>query len=242
MTDRHGGFACFAYLPHKAFDPPPTLIPFGTPYGIASRTSSAIQTYKNPLSVCVAVLVATSTPLDLTASPEITDNNAMSRPLQSVKCLPASGSGRASRAAAKRCRTAQRTALERITKGSIRRLARRGGVVREFHPPLPSVLLECSLRGLNVVLTRWVDCCAGIAGTVYEESRFILRDFLTVAIRDAIVYSRKAPHLPPAIPALHLSDLDPICVLAVEHCNRKTVQTMDVIYALKLRGRTLYHF
>ncbi len=93
-----------------------------------------------------------------------------------------------------------------------------------------------------MVLTRWVDCCAGIAGTVYEESRFILRDFLTVAIRDAIVYSRKSPPLSPQLALLPFSDLDPICVLAVEHCNRKTVQTMDVIYALKLRGRTLYHF
>ena len=31
---------------------------------------------------------------------------------------------------------------------------------------------------------------------VYEETRFILRDFLTRAVRDAIVYSGKS-HLPP---------------------------------------------
>ncbi|KAF6767223.1 Histone-fold [Kalmanozyma brasiliensis GHG001] len=80
------------------------------------------------------------------------------RPQQSVKCLPGQTSGRAARAT--RRYRAQRTALERITKGSLRRLARRGGVQR-------------------------------IAGTVYEESRFILRDFLTQAIRDAVVYARR---------------------------------------------------
>ncbi|PWZ03465.1 hypothetical protein BCV70DRAFT_224893 [Testicularia cyperi] len=55
-----------------------------------------------------------------------------------------------------------------------------------------------------------------IAGGSYEEFRFILRDFLAIAVRDAIIYAT--------------------------HCNRKTVQTMDVIYSLKKQGRTLYYF
>ncbi|SPO29193.1 uncharacterized protein UTRI_06142 [Ustilago trichophora] len=50
----------------------------------------------------------------------------------SVKCLPGQGNGRAARAT-KRYR-AERSALERISKGSIRRLARRGGVKRKQHP------------------------------------------------------------------------------------------------------------
>ncbi|CBQ70136.1 conserved hypothetical protein [Sporisorium reilianum SRZ2] len=85
----------------------------------------------------------------------------------SIKTLAGQGSGRTAERATKRYR-AQRSALERITKGSIRRLARRGGVKR-------------------------------LAGTVYEETRFILRDFVARAVRDAIVYSRKHPRTPLAL-------------------------------------------
>ncbi|KAJ9476049.1 putative Histone H4 (putative) [Pseudozyma hubeiensis] len=71
----------------------------------------------------------------------------------SGKCLPTQSNPRRT----KRYLTS-RSALERITTPSIRRLARRGGVKR-------------------------------IASSVYQESRFILRDFLTDVIRDAVVYS-----------------------------------------------------
>lgn len=74
---------------------------------------------------------------------------------------------------------------------------------------------------------------------VYEETRFILRDFLTRAVRDAIVYSGKSHLQSP--PAPH-GRIELTRVGSAAHCNRKTVRTIDVIYALKLQGRTLYYF
>ena len=55
-----------------------------------------------------------------------------------------------------------------------------------------------------------------IAGTIYEESRGVLKVFLENVIRDAVTYT--------------------------EHARRKTVTSMDVVYALKRQGRTLYGF
>lgn len=84
-----------------------------------------------------------------------------------------------------------------------------------------------------------------MVGTVYEESRFILQEFLTKAVRDAIVYSRKFLPLLSTDDEQEDIDLDASFwdrLGVVEHCNRKTVMTMDVIYALKLQGRTLYYF
>ena len=51
---------------------------------------------------------------------------------------------------------------------------------------------------------------------IYEYSRDVLRTFLTGIIRDAVTYT--------------------------EHAKRKTVTAMDVVYALKRHGRTLYGF
>ncbi len=55
-----------------------------------------------------------------------------------------------------------------------------------------------------------------IAGTIYEETRIVLKIFLENVIRDAVTYT--------------------------EHAKRKTVTAMDVVYALKRQGRTLYGF
>ena len=72
-----------------------------------------------------------------------------------------------------------------VTKGSIRRLSRRGGVKR-------------------------------ISGLIYEETRGVLKVFLENVIRDSVTYT--------------------------EHARRKTVTAMDVVYALKRQGKTLYGF
>lgn len=72
-----------------------------------------------------------------------------------------------------------------ITKPSIRRLARRGGVKR-------------------------------ISGLIYGETRDVLKYWLECTVRDAITYT--------------------------EHARRRTVTHMDVLYALKRNGRTLYGF
>ena len=72
-----------------------------------------------------------------------------------------------------------------ITKPSIRRLARRGGVKR-------------------------------ISGSVYHETRQILRTFLSHLVSDSVVHT--------------------------VHADRKTVTAMDVVHALKRQGKTLYGF
>lgn len=77
----------------------------------------------------------------------------------------------------------QHESIRGISKNSIRKLARRGGVYR-------------------------------MGGGVSEEIKKILSTFLTKVIGDAVLYTG--------------------------HANRKTVTQLDVIYALKKQGRTLY--
>jgi histone H4 len=55
-----------------------------------------------------------------------------------------------------------------------------------------------------------------ISGDIYEETRGVLRYFLEDVIRDSVTYT--------------------------EHARRKTVTTLDVVYALKRQGRTIYGF
>lgn len=84
-----------------------------------------------------------------------------------------------------RHRRLYRDNLKGISKASIRRLARRGGVKR-------------------------------ISGVVYEEARHILHTFLSSVLQDAATFA--------------------------EHQKRKTCTALDIIYALKRQGRTLYGF
>eukprot|EP01132_Coremiostelium_polycephalum_P008434 gene8434-10359_t len=51
---------------------------------------------------------------------------------------------------------------------------------------------------------------------IYDETRGVLRTFLQNVIRDSVAYT--------------------------DHANRRTVTAMDVVYALKRQGRTLYGF
>ena len=55
-----------------------------------------------------------------------------------------------------------------------------------------------------------------ISGLIYEETRGVLKVFLENVIRDAVTYT--------------------------EHAKRKTVTALDVVYALKRQGKTLYGF
>ncbi|MBL1488638.1 hypothetical protein ELC62_29770, partial [Klebsiella pneumoniae] len=55
-----------------------------------------------------------------------------------------------------------------------------------------------------------------ISGTIYEETRNVLKLFLQNVVKDAVTYT--------------------------EYARRKTVTAMDIIYALKRQGRTLYGF
>ncbi|XP_032810927.2 histone H4-like [Petromyzon marinus] len=55
-----------------------------------------------------------------------------------------------------------------------------------------------------------------ISGLIYEETRGVLKAFLENVIRDTVTYT--------------------------EHAKSKTITAMDVVYALKRQGRTLYGF
>jgi len=55
-----------------------------------------------------------------------------------------------------------------------------------------------------------------ISADIYTETRNVLKSFLDNVVRDAVAYT--------------------------EHARRKTVTAMDVVYALKRQGRTLYGF
>ncbi|XP_023869674.1 histone H4-like [Salvelinus sp. IW2-2015] len=69
-----------------------------------------------------------------------------------------------------------------------------------------------SIQGITKP-TIGVKC---ISGLIYEETRRVLKVFLENVICDAITYT--------------------------EHAKRKTVTAMDVVFALKCQGRTLYGF
>jgi len=117
-----------------------------------------------------------------------------------------------------------RNCISGITKPAIRRLARRGGVKR-------------------------------INGLVYEEVRNILKDFLQKVIGDAVSQAMMSVIRASIHPfALHCTALHftssrthpPLCflpsaqVVYTEYGNRKTVTAVDVLYALKRRGRTMF--
>ena len=55
-----------------------------------------------------------------------------------------------------------------------------------------------------------------ISALIYDEARNVLKGFLEGVVRDAVTYC--------------------------EHAKRKTVTALDVVYALKRQGRTLYGF
>lgn len=76
-----------------------------------------------------------------------------------------------------------------------------------------------SLTGINRNAIRRLARRGGvkrISGLIYEEVRGVLKDFLEKTIRDAVTYT--------------------------DHARRKTVTAMDVVYALKRQGRTIYGF
>ena len=91
------------------------------------------------------------------------------------------GKGRRGR----RKQSSHEVAVAGIKNGSIRRLARRGGVKR-------------------------------ISRGIYDDGRAVIDSFVSHVLRDAVTYT--------------------------EHARRVTVTSMDVVFALKRQGRTIYGF
>ena len=80
-------------------------------------------------------------------------------------------------------------------------------------------MLRDNMNGISKPAIRRLARRGGvkrISGLVYEETREVLKEFLMMVIQDATAYT--------------------------EHARRKTVTAMDIVYALKRRGRTLYGF
>jgi histone H4 len=80
-------------------------------------------------------------------------------------------------------------------------------------------VLRDNIQGITKPAIRRLARRGGVkrmSGVVYEETRFALKAFIQNVIRDAVIYT--------------------------EHARRKTVTAMDVVYALKRRGRSLYGF
>nr|XP_056719979.1 histone H4 isoform X1 [Euleptes europaea] len=126
---------------------------------------------------------------------------------------------------AKRHRKVLRDNIQGITKPAIRRLAPmsgrgkggkglgKGGAKRHRK------VLRDNIQGITKPAIRRLARRGGvkrISGLIYEETRGVLKVFLENVIRDAVTYT--------------------------EHAKRKTVTAMDVVYALKRQGRTLYGF
>ena len=104
-----------------------------------------------------------------------------------------------------------------------------------WHPPAPLTqggkglgkggakrhrkVLRDNIQGITKPAIRRLARRGGvkrISGLIYEETRSVLKVFLENVVRDAVTYT--------------------------EHARRKTVTAMDVVYALKRQGRTLYGF
>lgn len=80
-------------------------------------------------------------------------------------------------------------------------------------------ILRDNIQGITNPVIRRLARRGGvkrISNLVYDETRAVLKNFLETVIRDAVTYT--------------------------EHSKRKTVTSLDVVYALKRQGRTLYGF
>jgi histone H4 len=80
-------------------------------------------------------------------------------------------------------------------------------------------ILRDNIQGITKPAIRRLARRGGvkrISGLIYEETRSVLKNFLENVVKDAVTYT--------------------------EHARRKTVTAMDVIYALKRQGKTLYGF
>jgi histone H4 len=80
-------------------------------------------------------------------------------------------------------------------------------------------VLKDNIKGITRPAIRRLARRGGvkrISGLIYEEAREVLKQFLENILKDAVTYT--------------------------EYARRKTVTAMDVVYALKKNGRTLYGF
>jgi histone H4 len=85
---------------------------------------------------------------------------------------------------------------------------------KRFKKPTKDVILGITKPAIRRLARR--GGVKRISASIYEETRTVLKTFLENVVRDAVTYT--------------------------EHARRKTVTAMDVVYALKRQGRSLYGF
>ena len=93
-----------------------------------------------------------------------------------------------------------------------------GGAAKGSSKRVKKVLKD-NIRGITKPAIRRLARRAGvkrISGLLYEEVRGVLKGFVEGVVRDSIAYT--------------------------EHAKRKTVTALDVVHALKKRGRMLYGY
>ena len=88
------------------------------------------------------------------------------------------------------------------------------GVKRHTKKSLKETILGISKPAIRRLARR--GGVKRISSLIYEETRNVLRCFLENVIQDSVTYT--------------------------EYSKRKTVTAMDVVYALKRQGRTIYGF
>ncbi|XP_043705576.1 histone H4-like, partial [Telopea speciosissima] len=100
--------------------------------------------------------------------------------------------------------------------GNVRK-SRRGKGLGKGGPKRHRKVLSDNIQGITKPAIRRLARRGGvkrISGLIYEETRGVLKIFLENVIHDAVTYT--------------------------EHARKKTVIAMDVVYALKRQGRTVY--
>ena len=127
-----------------------------------------------------------------------------------------------------------------ITKPAIRRLARRGGVKRIsglIYEETRGVLKVCSVCLCMYVRCVYVRACLPAC----VSPRVCACAFSPHATTRALMHTHTHNTTPPP-KQVFLENVIRDSVTYTEHARRKTVTALDVVYALKRQGRTLYGF
>ena len=77
-----------------------------------------------------------------------------------------------------------------------------------------------------------------ISGLIYDETRGVLKLFLEGVIRDSVTYTEHAKRKVSS----HRPRCHSVCSSLIMSLLTQTVTSLDVVYALKRQGRTLYGF
>ena len=98
--------------------------------------------------------------------------------------------------------------------GKIGKIGGKGGAKRLTTKAIKNTILGITKPAIRRLARR--GGVKRISSLIYDETRVVLRSFLENVVKDSVTYT--------------------------EHAKRKTVTALDVVYALKRQGRTLYGF